>query len=246
MNKKRAKPGDFFEVRTSKGIGYVRFLGRLPGRIAELDAFAVLDNPGWSKVPDGDLPNLKVRYYTTSSAKYLPRFNSNFILIPGPKDARVHVPRIWRTSRITGWIIVVNGLEEPAREMDAEMAKLPIIEIVPGNIMAERMFSDWTPEAETKDSMTRCFEAIRDSQGNEKRKEFIVFLEFDHEKDARKCMRYVRSEGYDVKLGKDKRSLIVTSYPDRSEDDWITSAEKAVMTIAERHGARYMGNEAAL
>lgn len=245
MRKRRAKPGDFFEVRTPKGVGYIRFLGRHPGPLP-MDAFAVLENPDWGEVSERDLPALKVRYHFGSSARYLPHYNSNFTLIPGPKGAEVSVPSTWRYSQMKGWRMVVDGVVGPLREIDSDMARIPIIKILPGNLIEDRMFSGWTPEDELKDAATRFSDALTNSSASGNRKEFTVFLEFSGEKEARECMRYLRGGGYDVKLGKDKQSLTVTSYPDRSEGDWIDAAEKAIMRIAEQHGARYVGNEAEL
>jgi hypothetical protein len=244
MSKRTAKPGDFFAVHAEKGFGYIRFVERHPGPLP-MDTFAVLENPSWRQLRDEDLPALTVRYFMGSSAKYLPR-DPRFKLIAGAHLEALELPRLWRMTRAKGWSVVDNGAEGPARELDDDMARLPIVQIVSGKTIIERLFSDWTPDMERLDSLTRLFDAIRNSRDTRTKKAVTVFLDFDDDETTRQTAGDLARRGFQVEPGEDDPSLSVTAYPDREGANWLSTTEEAILSIAVVRGGRYAGNEVEL
>jgi hypothetical protein len=240
VSKRSVKPGDFFEVRLPNGYGYLRFLGRYSGPLP-MDAFAVLDNPGLKRLDDAGLAQLKERYFIGGSAKYLKR-DPNFKVISSKEPAPMEIPRDWRMTRLKGWSVVSNGREGPSQELDDAMAKLPILSILPAEIIAERISSNWKPEHSRQDSLTGLLAAIRNAPTTAP-KTITVFLDFNSEKDAKESAVDFKQHGYDVGFGKSRRSLEVTAIADIDSDDWIATAEHGVMAIALLRGGRCTGNE---
>jgi hypothetical protein len=240
----RAGPGDFFEVQTPLGTGYLRFVGRHPGPLP-MDMFAVLDNPGWCRVSDVVLSALNARYFIGSSARYLPK-DSRFQIRPNSSGKNIAGPSVWRFSRMKGWSIVNEGVEQPAREIDDDMAKLPIMSILTGDQIIEKMLSNWTPEMDRSDSASKLVQALRASSETTGPKALIVFLDFDTERGAHEAAKALEKAGFRSELGKGRRSLSVTSYASRDGTDWIGKADNAILDVASANGGHYAGNEVEL
>jgi hypothetical protein len=227
-------------VSVPEGFGYIRFHGRHPGPLP-MDAFAVLENTDLSEVDDVELTLLGERYFMGSSAKYLAR-DSRFRLIPFEGSDGIQIPKRWRMTRLKGWSVVSDGVEGPPRELDDQMAKLPIVSIVPPGIVIERMSSSWSPEDVRKDSLTQLLEAIENAPARAT-KTITVFLDFDTERDAQDSAADFQNRGYTVEFGQSHTCLLVTTAPDTEDPHWIASAEQAILATALLRGGRYVGNE---
>jgi hypothetical protein len=206
-----------------------------------MDVFAVLENPGFRLVDNVELTRLRERYFMGSSAKYLVR-DSRFRLIPFEESNEIRAPQRWRMTRLKGWSVVTDGVEGPRQELDDELARLPILSIVPPNIIIERMSSSWNPEESRQDSLTGLLEAIANAPATAT-KTITVFLDFDTESDAQDSVIDFQNRGYAVEFGESRSSLSVTASPDADDADWISSAERTILAVALIRGGRYVGNE---
>lgn len=212
-----------------------------------MDVFAVLDNPSWRRLNADELSGLAVRYHLGSSAKYLPRYDKHFSLVRDPANGLglMSIPKVWRSTRGKGWHIFIDGVAQgEAREIDDEMAKLPIVHIIPGNSIIEKMTSGWIPQDEREDSITCFVRAVKESKPANR--ELTIFLDFDDETAASKAATDLERRGYGVVSATDGHSLSVTVRPRSRSTDWIEVLEEEIVKVASQYGGRYAGNEVPL
>lgn len=241
MERKRLRPGDFVQVTTPKGLGYLRFFGKLEGQLAA-DIFAVLDNPEWRQVRDLDLPKLGIAYWLGSAQEFF-RDDPRAELRRGPAASRADAPLVWRLTTLRGWRYLRDGVESLPREIDDEMARLPIAAMIPFNRLVEYMVSGWTPDLDRVNGFTKLSEAIQIARASKTPKALTVLVGFDSAEQASQACVLLKRRGFATEARSEGLVLAVTSQPSRAVTNWIDIAEHVVMSVAHPFGGQYEGNE---
>ncbi|HEY2474032.1 MAG TPA: hypothetical protein VGI19_04440 [Candidatus Cybelea sp.] len=205
--------------------------------------FAVLDNPGGIRVADAELESLNTLYFIGSVSGWLVR-DPRVKVRRGRAVTNSEAPATWRFTRLKEWQTLVSGIKTPSREIDDEMAKLPIAELLPCDSIIEYIVSGWRPELDRKDGFTKLREAIQGARARTGPKTFRTFVDFDHSEQAARASTILETRGFEVHVKPNGKAMSVTTRPLRLAPNWIEEAEEEVMSLVRPYGGRYAGNEA--
>jgi len=215
MKRHAWRNGDIIQVALPAGYRYLQLvakyahlMGKGPGRF---DLLRVLDVV--TEESEADLSTLgesSSAYWLLSFASLLVE-DARFAFI-GNVSCSIDLPQM-RRRFVGGWIIVGTAPDRfVPNPIGDEIAQLSIEEIVPAQVVFDRLEANWTPEDDREDvaQEIRRREARARADGTERKRETVFFIEFPSSREAAEAMGALRDQGYAVAREHRKKSLAVT------------------------------------
>ena len=153
MRRIRLKPGAILELRTSRGLAYLQYVGK---HSDFGDVIRVLS--GFHKKRPPDLETLAVGpgYYTFYAARA--SANAGFVEVAStavPLPGGVGVPdllrrhgMIDREGNVLNWIIERKGVESVHKTLTESEKELPILAIWSHDLLVKYVTEEWSPSQE--------------------------------------------------------------------------------------------------
>lgn len=215
MKRHAWRSGDIIQIALPAGYRYVQLVGKyahLAGKgPRRFDLLRVLNVV--TKEPETDLTTLgesSSAYWFLSFAGLLVE-DTRFVFI-GNAACSAESPTM-RRRFLGGWIIVGTGPDRfVPNPIGDEVARLPLEEIVPSQVVFDRLAANWAPEDDREDvaqEIRRYKERARVEDIEESR-ETIFFIEFPSSREAAGALGALRNRGYTVAHEHRKKSLAVT------------------------------------
>lgn len=257
--RKRARPGDILEVRTSRGLAYVHYTGRHP---EYGDAIRVL--PGFfatrpAEFTDlGSNPDAYFTFYPAGAAvsQGLVEIVAGHAVPQGRVFPTVHRREgaSNRDGRVLAWLICEGTKETLVRELSEEQRHLPIAAIWNHEALVYYLTQEWRPEQDIGLPPARGpaapSEEIRTKEESTDRPRHVRhYLYFATARVGKAVAAQLAAQGYEVtsrKSAEGKNWLVLAEHHVRDAGQDLDSAREALERLAREHSGEYDGYEIAV
>lgn len=254
--RKRVRPGDILEVRTSRGLAYVHYTGRHP---EYGDAIRVL--PGLLASRPADfmtLVNHPEAYFTFYPAGAAVSQGLVEIAAEHPVPRGEVFPAVYRREgasnregRVLAWLICEGTKETLVRELSEEQRLLPIASIWNHEALLHYLTREWRPEQDIGVPPEPRVpaappEETKAEESSDKPRHVRHYLYFTTARVGKAVAAQLATRGYEVtsrESADEKNWLVLAEHHVRDAARELDSAREALERVAREHSGEYDGYE---
>lgn len=237
----RRAVGSVLRVKTSKGYRYLQFVGPDPKGADIFRVTNLVTNEETATADDAGKAH--TLYWIQGIGRILLEDNRYAYIGVGPVAGPA--PR-FRRRFFGGWITMDGAEHFVKNPISLEVAKMSLDEMLPADIIVERLDAGWLPEHDRDDVIG---DIRRAATGADKAArgdtDVSFFIEFGDPLTATKALTALKERGYRAELEHDTRAIAVTkTFKKGDVAQSLSSVRDDIVSIAHKFGGSLSGTEA--